>query len=381
MGERRFGAVLTRRTLMRASAGLAGAALVGCGTAPPQRATFGNTGATKADGRILFAKVRMTENGGKDDGIYALDNGNVRKLLSKAAGDDALAYPRWSPDGQRIAFARVGDRGIFSDLWIMNADGSNPHRITDFQSKIAHKNDVDAEQNYVAKSAVVVGLSWSHGGNFITLASDKDYTAMRPWILEKPDDPPTIPQNLHVISATQAFSPANSQISFHIDNTVLSPDGGTMAFSGLWAQADNYANKQTQIFTLDFGTKKYTQLTDVPIFTGGAYDPAFSPDGQLIAFAARPDYRVDDIYVMARDGKNAVKITDNGHARAPVWSPDGTKLAFLSDAVGAQFNLYVMNVTSAAPGTPFAAANFGKPEKVTDESGIDARSGLSWMQP
>jgi hypothetical protein len=37
-----------------------------------------------------------------------------------------------------------------------------------------------------------------------------------------------------------------------------------------------------------------------------------------------------------------------------------------------------MDVTPAAPGTPLTAANFGKPEKLTDEQGIDAPSGLSW---
>ncbi|HEY7908348.1 MAG TPA: hypothetical protein VIC60_05710, partial [Thermomicrobiales bacterium] len=107
MVGRRLDTLLTRRALIRVSAGLAGAALVGCGTElPQQRVQHGNAGASKADGRILFAKVRMTDNGGKDDGIYVLDNGTVRKILSKQDGDDALEYPRWSPDGQRIAFAR-----------------------------------------------------------------------------------------------------------------------------------------------------------------------------------------------------------------------------------------------------------------------------------
>ena len=81
---------------------------------------------------------------------------------------------------------------------------------------------------------------------------------------------------------------------------------------------------------------------------------------------------------MARDGKNAVQITTTGAARSPVWSPDGKKLAFLAAFEGAQFNIYVMDVTPAAPGTPLTAANFGKPEKITDEKGIDASSGLSW---
>jgi dipeptidyl aminopeptidase/acylaminoacyl peptidase len=378
MVGRRFDTLLTRRALIRASAGLAGAALVGCGREPQQQPTrHGNAGASKADGRILFAKVRMTENGGKDDGIYSLDNGTVRKVLSKQDGDDALEYPRWSPDGQRIAFARAGDRGIFSDLWIVNADGSSPRQITEFQSKIAHKNDANAEGNYVIDSGVVLGISWSSGGNFITFASDKGYAALRPWTYESPDQPPTA-QNLHVIPATQSFSPANSQINFHIDNTALAPDGSAMAFVGYWAQPDDYSNRQTQISLLDFGTKKYS----APLTTmhWGAYDPAFSPDGQSIAFAARPDYRVDDLFIMARDGQHAVQITQTGAARSPVWSPDGKKIAFLAAFEGAQFNLYVMEVTPPAPGTPFAAANFGKPQKLTDEKGIDARSGLSWAQ-
>jgi TolB protein len=376
--------VVSRRQALKISAAaVASAALAACGVPRQQSpsvqgiAVRGNTAASKADGRILFAKVRMAENGGKDDGIYALDNTKVRKVLSKADGDDALEYPCWSPDGTQIAFARAGDRGIFSDLWIMNADTSNPRRITDFQSKIPHNNNVNAEGNYVTDSSIVAGLSWSQGGNFITFASDKGYHAMRPWTYEHPDQPPS-PANLHIITATAGFSPANAGGNFHIDNTDSAPDGNTMAFVALWAQPDDYSNKQTQIYMLDFNTKKYVQLTDMPTFKWGAYDPAFSPDGQFIAFAARPDYRINDLFIMTRDGKSQVQITQTSAARSPVWSPDGKKIAFLAAFEGAQFNIYVMDVTPAVPGTPFTAANFGKPEKLTDEKGIDARSGLSW---
>ena len=105
------------------------------------------------------------------------------------------------------------------------------------------------------------------------------------------------------------------------------------------------------------------------MFKWGAYDPAFSPDGQSIAFAARPDYRVNDLYMMTRDGKNPVQITPTGAARSPVWSPDGKKIAFLAAFEGAQFNIYVMDVTPAAPGTPFAAANFSKPREADRREG------------
>ncbi len=370
--------VSRRQALKISAATVISATLAACG-APQQQAPAivpqRNTAASKADGRILFAKVRMADNGGKDDGLYSLDNAKVRKILSKANGDDALEYPCWSPDGKQIAFARAGDQGIFSDLWIMNADTLNPRRITDFQSKIVHKNNVNAEKDYVSDSSIVAGLSWSQGGNFITLASDKGYHAMRPWIFENPDQPPSLP-NLHVITATQFFSPANGGINFHIDSTDTAPDGKTMAFVGLWVQPDDAANKQTQIYVLDFGTKKYSApLTTMP---WGAYDPAFSPDGQSIAFAGRPDYRINDLFIMTRDGKNQTQITNTGAARFPVWSPDGKKLAFLAAFEGAQFNIYVMDVSLPALGTPLTAPNFSKPEKLTDEKGIDARSGLSW---
>ena len=38
-------------------------------------------------------------------------------------------HPSWSPDGSKIAY--VSDRHGSPDLWLMNADGTEPVRLTD----------------------------------------------------------------------------------------------------------------------------------------------------------------------------------------------------------------------------------------------------------
>ena len=71
------------------------------------------------------------------------------------------------------------------------------------------------------------------------------------------------------------------------------------------------------------------QLTLDP---GLEIDPALSPDGGLVAFAAGPLGQTR-LYVRQVDGGAPVAITPEagGFARVPRWSPEGRRLLFLSD--------------------------------------------------
>ena len=64
------------------------------------------------------------------------------------------------------------------------------------------------------------------------------------------------------------------------------------------------------------------------------YRPAWSPDGTKIAFVSNRNGGLNQIYVMDADGKNPIRLTDTAKDDYPSWSPDGTKIAFSSSPDG-----------------------------------------------
>ena len=68
----------------------------------------------------------------------------------------------------------------------------------------------------------------------------------------------------------------------------------------------------------------------------GSWQPAWSPDGEKIAFSSNPDGN-GDIFVMDADGSNIRRLTHTPDGEQfPSWSPDGEQIVFaLSPAFGA----------------------------------------------
>jgi TolB protein len=68
---------------------------------------------------------------------------------------------------------------------------------------------------------------------------------------------------------------------------------------------------------------------------GYVVDPAWSPNGQLLAFSWRRPSGNFDIYVMDIVNRQLVELTrDQGRNERPSWAPDGRHIVFESTRTG-----------------------------------------------
>lgn len=115
----------------------------------------------------------------------------------------------------------------------------------------------------------------------------------------------------------------------------LSPDGQVR----LIVDRDLYG--RPQIYVVDQAEGTLRRLLDV---NGATFDPAWSPDGQRIAFVSDMDGN-DELYVVNRDGSGLQRLTFNTWEwdRHPAWSPDGSQILFYSNRTAGRRQLWIMN--------------------------------------
>lgn len=113
-----------------------------------------------------------------------------------------------------------------------------------------------------------------------------------------------------------------------------SPDGRQLLFS-----AQNFLGT-FQLFVFDIGRGGISGQANVKqIYIGpaGGIDPAWSDDGEWIAFISSPaDSKNRRLCVIDADGKNMRCLLEHfGRMAQPDWSPDGQTIVFFSDRCGA----------------------------------------------
>ncbi|HUS13746.1 MAG TPA: hypothetical protein VM536_01905 [Chloroflexia bacterium] len=204
--------------------------------------------------------------------------------------------PAWSPDGRRIAF--VSQRTGSPQVFVMNADGSDPTRLTQTRS-----TDFDP--------------AWSPDGRRIAFASDRETTLL----------PELYVMNADGSGATRLTDRGSWEPAW-------SPDGELIAFRGYYS--GSYL--LTLIHPDGSAPTPFTELH------GEDAEPTWSPDGRQLAFRAFTTYF--EIFVMNRDGSGLQRITDSGRREAdwePAWSPDGRRIAFRAAVGEHNSDIYVMD--------------------------------------
>src|SRR5207248_1981572 len=106
------------------------------------------------------------------------------------------------------------------------------------------------------------------------------------------------------------------------------------------------------IYTMNADGSNQVNLTKNP---ANDSTPVWSPDGTRIAFESDRS-GLQNIYVMNADGSNVVKITKNDggidfRVFDPAWSPDGKKLVYVGSLMGEVSSLQIVNADASGVST------------------------------
>ena len=142
---------------------------------------------------------------------------------------------------------------------------------------------------------------------------------------------------------------------------ILISIGDTMLREGFAAQESQIVftserDGNSEIYVMDANGKSIKRLTHHPLSDTQA---VWSPDGTRIAFVSNRNGGNIQIFIMDSNGRNPTRLTDGVWDRYPTWSPDGSKIAFA--AFPEEFNpeIFVMD------------ADGGNQTRLTNQIGLD----------
>jgi dipeptidyl aminopeptidase/acylaminoacyl peptidase len=286
--------------------------------------------------------------------------------------------PRWSPDGNSIAFLSGHDDQ--DGLWVVKLDKPEPRFIASIQSTnffITYAGEPFAwspDSKRIAYISAKAEGPEPPSSSSLTPRRPNDSRGREP----RPDDPRVI-DRLQYKSRT-SFSdtrrthvwlielerPVPLQLTsgpFYDHAVTFSPRGDEIAFLSNH-ESDPDANNNSDIFAVDFGgqTRQITQTK------GCEYDPVWSPDGKMIAYTAtkRDVTTIDSVaedthlwVISAAGGSGGRELTaeQDRRVRDPRWTADGASIVYLAGDRGyttifktgvdggrvSRFSLYVLD--------------------------------------
>lgn len=234
--------------------------------------------------------------------IYKADvhGGMAARLTKNQQGCES--DPAFSDDGKLIAYSYAAPGGRHSNLYLINADGSNPHLLLESDADDIHP-------------------VFAHDGKALYFMRSLFFGHYSPIVRPRRHDFGLFRLDLN---RKRAEALTNSKF-YEVSAPSLSPDGKSIAFS-IFTQAGEilrfYSVADGQE-TLKLEPHVSGQPSSGPILSGVCY----MPDGKGIIFQAASNgspYFNYDVYRMGLDGGKAENLTHSiGYASGVRPSPDG----------------------------------------------------------
>ena len=264
----------------------------------------------------------------------------VRKFAHQFADEIIFKLSGGFPGIASTQIAFISSRTGSKEVWVMDYDGANQHPLTSLRtislmprwSPDASRIAFTCYQPYNGVTNAQICMYSMDAGKVISFPRFRGTNSAPSWS----------PDGTQLIFSSSMLG--NPEL-FVTDTSGGKPKRLTFSNGGSTSATWNPKTGQSIVFVSDRGgiPKLYmmnadgtnVNLIDLPD-KGYVIDPAWSPNGQLLAFSwRRPDGNYD-IYVMEPISQHIINLTPDAGSRneRPSWAPDGRHIVFESTRTG-----------------------------------------------
>jgi len=283
----------------------------------------------------VVTSVDMTENANDADiWLVSTSGGEPTRLTTSKKSD---TFPRWSPDGKRLAF--VSAREEKPQVFLISPFGGEAEKLTNSKSGVQ-------------------SFQWSPDGNRIAYVAPVEPTAEEEKKLKDKDDSQVIDQNfkftrIWIVDVTSRKAVELVKGDYNVSDPQWSPDGHRLAFVvNPTPKADDGTLSDIWAIDLAGGTseetqglqKKLSELKENLAKLEGRGGPTYFRFMEVQS-------QIGSVQGEITQKSGLRKLTNNdGPDTSPRWSPDGKSIAYLSrELKGAdvgQLRLTLLNIDS-----------------------------------